>query len=77
VSDKPAYAVTYGLWTDEFNEVLTTGGIPVGFDSEEQAESVAALYPAARMRPIEISGPYVPPSDALLMGAIILAYREE
>lgn len=65
------------LWTDEFNEVLTTGGIPIGFESERQAEEVAALYPEARMRPIEITGPYLPPSDDLLAGRVVLAYRED
>ncbi len=69
--------VTYGLWTDLFQEPLTTGGIPIGFDSKEQAEAVAALYPAARMRPIEITGAWLPPSDDLLAGRLVLAYRED
>jgi hypothetical protein len=71
------YVASYGLWTDEFSEVLTTGGIPIGFESEEQAEAVAEFYPAARMRPIAITGPWLPPSDDLLMGRAILAHRED
>lgn len=69
--------MTTALWSDHFNEPLTSGGIFIGFESERQAEEVAALYPAARMRAIEVEGAYLPPSDDLLAGRVVLGHRED
>lgn len=69
--------MTAALWSDVFNEVLAVGGMPIGFDSEEQAEQTATLYPAARMRVIEVDGGYWPPDEALLSGRALLVHRDD
>lgn len=70
-------AAAVGLWSDEFTEVLSIGGMAVSFDSTEQAEATARLYPGARFRVADVHGPTFPASDDLLAGRVALAHRPD